>query len=113
MKRGVTIRDPFNTRIEPGVLIEADAVIESGVELRGATRVAAGAHIDVGCVLIDTVVHADAQILPYCVSTDSVIGPSSRIGPFAHLRPGSVLERGVHLGNFVETKKTHIGEGSK
>ncbi|HEX4352544.1 MAG TPA: bifunctional UDP-N-acetylglucosamine diphosphorylase/glucosamine-1-phosphate N-acetyltransferase GlmU, partial [Polyangiales bacterium] len=113
MRRGVTIRDPERARIEPGVLIESDVVIEPGVELRGATRISSGARIDVGCVLIDTIVHADVELLPYCVSTQSVIGPASRIGPFAHLRPGTELDRGVHLGNFVETKKTRIGEGSK
>jgi bifunctional UDP-N-acetylglucosamine pyrophosphorylase/glucosamine-1-phosphate N-acetyltransferase len=113
MRRGVTIRDPERTRIEPGVLLEQDVVIESGVELRGTTRVASGAHIDVGCVLIDTVVHESASLLPYTVATESVIGEGSRIGPFTHLRPGSELERDVHLGNFVETKKTRIGQGSK
>ena len=113
MKRGVTIRDPLNTRIQPDVTIEPDAVIEAGVELRGKTQIGAGAHIDVGCVLIDTIVQAEAQVLPYSVSTDSTIGPGARVGPFSHLRPGSVLGRGVHIGNFVETKKTRMGEGSK
>jgi bifunctional UDP-N-acetylglucosamine pyrophosphorylase/glucosamine-1-phosphate N-acetyltransferase len=113
MKRGVTIRDPESARIEPSVQIEADVVIEARVELRGNTRVATGVHIDVGCVLTDTVVLAGAQLLPYCVSTQTVIGPETRIGPFSHMRPGTELERGVHVGNFVETKKTRMGEGSK
>jgi bifunctional UDP-N-acetylglucosamine pyrophosphorylase/glucosamine-1-phosphate N-acetyltransferase len=113
MRRGVTIRDPERARIEPGVSIEADAVIESGVELRGTTRVAAGAHIDVGCVLTDTIVHEGAKLLPYTISTESVIGAAARVGPFSHLRPGSELDRDVHVGNFVETKKTRIGQGSK
>jgi bifunctional UDP-N-acetylglucosamine pyrophosphorylase/glucosamine-1-phosphate N-acetyltransferase len=113
MRRGVTIRDPERARIEPGVSIEADAVIESGVELRGQTRIAAGVHIDVGCVLVDTVVHEGALLLPYTVSTSSTIGAAARVGPFSHLRPGSELDRDVHVGNFVETKKTRIGQGSK
>jgi bifunctional UDP-N-acetylglucosamine pyrophosphorylase / glucosamine-1-phosphate N-acetyltransferase len=113
MRAGVTIRDPERARIEPSVSIERDVVIEANVELRGDTRIATGAHIDVGCVLTDTVVLAGAQLLPYCVSRQSVIGPEAQIGPFSHLRPGSELERGVHIGNFVETKKTRMGEGSK
>jgi bifunctional UDP-N-acetylglucosamine pyrophosphorylase / glucosamine-1-phosphate N-acetyltransferase len=113
MQNGVTLRDPQRVRIEPGVLIEPDAVIGPDVELRGDTRVAAGASIDVGCVLTDTEVQSAAQLLPYCVAAQSVIGPGARIGPFAHLRPGSVLERDVHIGNFVETKQTRVGEGSK
>jgi bifunctional UDP-N-acetylglucosamine pyrophosphorylase / glucosamine-1-phosphate N-acetyltransferase len=113
MRRGVTIHDPARTRIEPDVLIEPDAMIAPGVELRGTTHIATRAHIDVGCVLTNTRVEEGAQLLPYCVATDSVIGPGARVGPFAHLRPGSQLGRGVHIGNFVETKQTRIGAGSK
>jgi bifunctional UDP-N-acetylglucosamine pyrophosphorylase/glucosamine-1-phosphate N-acetyltransferase len=113
MERGVSLRDPRRVRIEPGVAIEPDAVIGVDVELRGNTRIASGVTIDVGCVLIDTEVGEGAQLLPYCVSTQSVIGGGSRIGPFTHLRPGSELDRDVHLGNFVETKQTRIGQGSK
>src|SRR5206468_5269606 len=53
------------------------------------------------------------HIKPYCVLTQSVVGHGAQIGPWAHLRPGSLLEEGVHLGNFVETKKTRLGAGSK
>jgi bifunctional UDP-N-acetylglucosamine pyrophosphorylase/glucosamine-1-phosphate N-acetyltransferase len=113
MQRGVTIRDPHRVRIEPGVTIEPDAVIGPDVELRGTSKIAAGASIDVGCVLVDTEVQAGAQLLPYCVSTQSVIGPGARVGPFSHLRPGSELDRDVHIGNFVETKQTRVGAGSK
>ncbi len=113
MKAGVTIRDPERTRIEPAVVIEADAVIEAGVELRGKTRIAADAHIDVGCVVTDSVVGQGAKLLPHSVATESVIGAGARIGPFAHLRPGTELGKDVHIGNFVETKKTRVGQGSK
>jgi bifunctional UDP-N-acetylglucosamine pyrophosphorylase/glucosamine-1-phosphate N-acetyltransferase len=113
MDNGVTIRDPERVRIEPSVLIEQDAVIESGVELRGRSRVGRGARIDVGSVLTDTIVEQDALVLPYTVATESVIGPATRVGPFSHLRAGSELEREVHLGAFVETKKTRLGQGSK
>ncbi|HKU40299.1 MAG TPA: bifunctional UDP-N-acetylglucosamine diphosphorylase/glucosamine-1-phosphate N-acetyltransferase GlmU [Polyangiales bacterium] len=113
MQNGVTLRDPNRVRIEPGVAIEPDAVIGVDVELRGETKVAARATIDVGCVLTDVVVQEGAQLLPYCVAAQSVIGPGCRIGPFANLRPGSELAKDVHIGNFVETKQTKVGEGSK
>jgi len=113
MDNGVTIRDPERVHIEPGVLIEQDAVIESGVELRGQTRIGRGARIDVGSVLTDTIVEQDALVLPYTVATESTIGPATRVGPFSHLRAGTALEREVHLGAFVETKKTRMGQGSK
>jgi bifunctional UDP-N-acetylglucosamine pyrophosphorylase/glucosamine-1-phosphate N-acetyltransferase len=113
MRHGVTIHDPSRTRIEPDVVIEPDAMIAPGVELRGTTHVATRVTIDVGCVLTNTRVDEGAQLLPYCVATDSVIGPGARIGPFAHLRPGSQLGRDVHIGNFVETKQTRVGAGSK
>ena len=52
-------------------------------------------------------------IKPYCVIDRSEVGPGCQLGPFAHLREGTLLETGVHLGNFVETKKAHFGEGAK
>jgi bifunctional UDP-N-acetylglucosamine pyrophosphorylase / glucosamine-1-phosphate N-acetyltransferase len=113
VSNGVTIRDPERARIEPGVHIDQDVVIECGVELRGKTQIAQGAHIDVGCVLTDVRVEQNAIVLPYTVATDSIIGPDSRVGPFSHLRPGTELQSSVHLGAFVETKKTRLGHGSK
>ena len=53
------------------------------------------------------------MLKPYCIATETVIGPGAIIGPFAHLRPGTQLGPDVHIGNFVETKKTVIGRGSK
>jgi bifunctional UDP-N-acetylglucosamine pyrophosphorylase / glucosamine-1-phosphate N-acetyltransferase len=110
---GVTIRDPISTYIDADVVIERDAVIEANVSLRGACSIGAGAHIDVGCVLTNVTVGAGAEILPYSVATDSDIGGEARVGPFSHLRPASKLGPKVHIGNFVETKKTVVGRGSK
>jgi bifunctional UDP-N-acetylglucosamine pyrophosphorylase/glucosamine-1-phosphate N-acetyltransferase len=110
-RAGATIR--ASARIDVTVTVEADAVIEHGVVLRGATRVAKGAHIDVGSVLTDVVVHESAVVRPYSVATQSSIGQGACVGPFAHLRPDSQLEAGAHVGNFVETKKTVVREGAK
>jgi bifunctional UDP-N-acetylglucosamine pyrophosphorylase/glucosamine-1-phosphate N-acetyltransferase len=108
-----TLRDPASTVIEPDVLIGVDAEIGRGVALRGQTRVGRGARVGDGAQLSDTVVGAGAEVRPYTVATDAVIGAGAKVGPFAHLRAGTVLGPNVHVGNFVETKKTTLGRGSK
>jgi bifunctional UDP-N-acetylglucosamine pyrophosphorylase/glucosamine-1-phosphate N-acetyltransferase len=108
-----TFRDPASTTVEPGVEIGVDAELGRNVSLRGKTRIGHGVRIDDGCVLTDTDVGAGAQLKPYSIATDAVIGAGAIIGPFAHMRPGTQLGPDVHLGNFVETKKTVIGRGSK
>ncbi|HVR63155.1 MAG TPA: bifunctional UDP-N-acetylglucosamine diphosphorylase/glucosamine-1-phosphate N-acetyltransferase GlmU [Polyangia bacterium] len=108
-----TFRDPASTVVEPDVTLGEDVELGRNVSLRGRTRVGAGARIDDGVVLTDTEVGAGAQIKPYCIATETVIGPGAVIGPFAHMRPGTKLGPDVHLGNFVETKKTVLGRGSK
>jgi bifunctional UDP-N-acetylglucosamine pyrophosphorylase/glucosamine-1-phosphate N-acetyltransferase len=108
-----TFRDPETALVEASVTIDQDAEIGRNVVLRGRTRIGAGAFIDDGCVLTDTEVGVRATLLPYSVATQSSIGPGAKVGPFAHLRPGTELGPDVHVGNYVETKKTRLGRGSK
>ena len=108
---GATVRD--GARLDTGVILEHDVVVEAGAALRGSTRVGRGATIDVGCVLTNVTVGERAVVKPYSVATDSHIGPGAQVGPFAHLRPGSDLGEDVHVGNFVETKKTRMAKGAK
>jgi bifunctional UDP-N-acetylglucosamine pyrophosphorylase/glucosamine-1-phosphate N-acetyltransferase len=110
-KSGVTIRG--DARIDTGVVVEPEAILEHGVVLRGATTIKAGAHVDVGAVLTDTVVGEDARVLPYSVSTRSTIGRAAQVGPFSHVRPDSEIGDEAHIGNFVETKKTIVRKGAK
>lgn len=112
-KAGVGIRDPEQTFIDADCVVEPDASVEAGVHLRGRCHVHSGARVDVGCVLENVIVEAGAHIKPYTVATDSEIGASAQVGPFSHLRPGSLLGAKTKVGNFVETKKTTLGEGSK
>ena len=112
-RSGVTIRDPNTAYIDATVTIAEDATIEPNVHLRGATSIGAGVRIDSGCVLTDVVVHERAVLKPYTIAEKSVIGAAAQIGPFSHLRTGSELASDVHIGNFVETKKTRVGKGSK
>jgi bifunctional UDP-N-acetylglucosamine pyrophosphorylase/glucosamine-1-phosphate N-acetyltransferase len=108
-----TFRDAASTIVEPGVQIGVDVEIGRNVALRGRTKIGDGVRIDDGVILTDTEVGEGAEIKPYCVASESVIGPGAKIGPFAHLRPGTELGPDVHVGNFVETKKTRMGKGSK
>lgn len=110
---GVTIRAPHATWIDADVRIEAGAVIEPGVVLRGRCVIGADAHIDVGCVLEDVTVAEGAWLKPYTVALDSEIGPRAQTGPFSHLRPQSVMGPESRIGNFVEMKKTRLGKSSK
>ncbi|MBK9034287.1 MAG: bifunctional UDP-N-acetylglucosamine diphosphorylase/glucosamine-1-phosphate N-acetyltransferase GlmU [Myxococcales bacterium] len=115
MRAGVTMAAPAATFIDADVgAIGRDVWLGPGVCLRGAgTRVGDGAHIDTGCVLTDVVVAAGAHCKPYTVATEATIGARAQVGPFAHLRPKTVLDDDVKVGNFVETKKAHLMAGAK
>jgi bifunctional UDP-N-acetylglucosamine pyrophosphorylase/glucosamine-1-phosphate N-acetyltransferase len=88
-------------------------VIEPGVRLRGRTRIGARCRIGQGSILADATLGDDVMVRPYTLIEEATVGSGSVLGPFARLRPGSALAEGVHIGNFVETKKTRLGKGSK
>jgi bifunctional UDP-N-acetylglucosamine pyrophosphorylase/glucosamine-1-phosphate N-acetyltransferase len=112
MRSGVTIVDPARTIIEPDVIVERDARIEPGSILRGDTRVGSGAVIGPYSVLENSSVGPKAVI---CHSwlTGAVVGEGVHVGPYSHLRPGTWIASGVHIGNFVETKAAEIGTGAR
>ena len=86
---------------------------EKNLRRYSRSMIAAGAHIETGCVLSDGSVERGAHLKPYTVAAQSVIGTEAETGPFTHLRPECVLEQGAKVGNFVEMKKTRLGKGSK
>jgi bifunctional UDP-N-acetylglucosamine pyrophosphorylase/glucosamine-1-phosphate N-acetyltransferase len=110
-KRGVTIA--ATAMIEQDVEIGVDAWIGANVCIRGKSKVGASARIDVGCVIEDSAIGANVLMKPYSIVTKSEIAAGAQIGPFAHLRPESVVEENAHVGNFVELKKTRLGKGAK
>jgi len=109
--RGATVRP--GARVDDGVDLAEDVVVESGACLRGATRVGRGSQIDVGCVLTDVTIGEDVRIRPYSVLATSMISSRAQIGPFSHVRPDSAIGEEVHIGNFVETKNTRLERGAK
>lgn len=113
MRAGVTLRDPATSYIEDTVTIAPDVVIEPGVVLRGSTEIASGVVVGAYSHLSDSRLAAQVQIKPHSVLEGAVVGAASDVGPFARLRPGAVLEEGVHVGNFVEVKNSRLASGVK
>ncbi len=113
MLSGVTIKDPSNTYIDHGVKVGRDTVIQPGACLYGDTVIGRGCTIEEGARIQDSRIGDGTTIKSHTVIEDSRIGREATIGPFARLRPGCRIDRGVRIGNFVEVKNSHIKEGSK
>ncbi|WP_424536347.1 bifunctional UDP-N-acetylglucosamine diphosphorylase/glucosamine-1-phosphate N-acetyltransferase GlmU [Sphaerisporangium viridialbum] len=112
MRAGVTIVDPATTWIDVEVTIEPDTVVQPGTQLHGRTAIAAEAVVGPATTLTDTVVGAGA-VVRNSVCEGAEIGEGASVGPFAYLRPGTVLGRGAKAGAYVEMKNARVGEGSK
>jgi bifunctional UDP-N-acetylglucosamine pyrophosphorylase / glucosamine-1-phosphate N-acetyltransferase len=110
---GVRIEDPDTTLVGPDVLVEAGAVLRPFTILEGRTSVRAGAAIGPFVRLVDVEVGAGAQVLDHCLLRESVVEAGASVGPFTHVRPGSRIGARAKVGNFVELKKTDLGEGAK
>jgi len=113
MAAGVTIVDPASTWIGPDVSIGPDTVLHPNVYLEGKTTVGARCTINASVRIVDSTVEDDTVINNFCVITASHIASGVQVGPFAHIRPQSRIERDARVGNFVELKKTTLGPGSK
>jgi bifunctional UDP-N-acetylglucosamine pyrophosphorylase/glucosamine-1-phosphate N-acetyltransferase len=113
MDSGVTIQLPETVLIDPNVIAGEDTVIEPGVQLLGNTKLGARCTIRTGSVLNDAVLGDDVTVEPHCVVDQSRLDDRVIIGPFARLRPGNHLKADARIGNFVEVKKSTIGEGTK
>ena len=113
MAAGVSIQLPETVLIDPEVIAGEDTVIEPAVHLLGKTKIGARCLIRTGSVLTDAVLGDDVIVEPHCVIAKSRLDERVTVGPFARLRPDNHLKAGVHIGNFVELKKTIVGEGTK
>jgi bifunctional UDP-N-acetylglucosamine pyrophosphorylase/glucosamine-1-phosphate N-acetyltransferase len=113
MRAGATLVDPSRFDQRGELQLGRDVFIDVNVVFEG--RVVLGDRVRVGphCVLRDVTLGADTHIHSHCVLEQSVVGNGCSVGPFARLRPGTTLARGVHIGNFVEVKNSSMGEGSK
>jgi bifunctional UDP-N-acetylglucosamine pyrophosphorylase/glucosamine-1-phosphate N-acetyltransferase len=110
---GALIEDAATTHLGPGVMLAPGARIRPFTILEGATRVGAGATIGPWARLVDVTVAPEAQVLDHCLLRDCVVGRGASVGPFAHVRPESAIGARAKVGNFVELKKTQLGDGAK
>ena len=105
--------DAATTFIDEGVEIGRGTILHPGVTLEGRTRIGANCRVRSWVRIADSTIGDDVLVNDSCLIVESIVADGGRIGPFAHLRPGSHLKGGCHVGNFVELKKTTLGEGSK
>jgi bifunctional UDP-N-acetylglucosamine pyrophosphorylase/glucosamine-1-phosphate N-acetyltransferase len=113
MAAGVTIDDPSTTYVDPDVSIGPDTILHPGVSIEGRTTIGGGCEIHSGVRIIDSRIADRVTVNNHCVITESSLAADVRVGPFAHLRRGAVLNENARVGNFVELKNTTLGAGSK
>ncbi len=113
MAQGVTLLDPNRFDVRGLVEVGEDITIDVNVILAGKVVMGDNVKIGANCVITDAVIGANTEIFPNSVLEDCVIGEQVSIGPFARIRPGTVLANEAKIGNFVETKNANIGLGSK
>lgn len=113
LEAGVTMRDPSSTWIDAEVAIGRDTVLYPNVMLEGRTVIGEDTTVHSGVRITDCVIGSHVEILDHCILRGSQIDDDARLGPFVHLRPGVLVRRKAKVGNFVEMKKTELGEGSK
>lgn len=113
MRAGVTLRDPARFDLRGELACGRDVIIDPNVIIEGTVRLGDRVRIGANCVLRDVVIGDDVTVEPMSVIEQAELAQGCQIGPFARIRPGTVLDRGAKVGNFVEVKKSHIGAGSK
>ena len=114
MAQGISLRDPARFDLRGSLeQIGQDLEIDVNVLLEG--RISLGHRVKIGAnvILKNAVIADDVDILPMTIIEDAIIGQGSRVGPFARIRPETELDVNVHIGNFVEIKKTKVAAGSK
>jgi bifunctional UDP-N-acetylglucosamine pyrophosphorylase/glucosamine-1-phosphate N-acetyltransferase len=112
LESGVTIVDPASTAIDADVEVGPDTVIAPFCSLLGATRVGAGCRVGPLTTLIDVTL-GDAVTVPHSYLTSSEVRDGASVGPFAYLRPGTLVREGAKIGTFVEVKNSDVGPGAK
>lgn len=112
MINGVTFQNPDATYIEADVSIAADVMIEANVSLKGNSCIGAKSVLTNGTCIVDSQI-GESVVITNSTIEESSIADGVTVGPYAHIRPGSQLDKNVHIGNFVEVKGSHIGENTK
>jgi bifunctional UDP-N-acetylglucosamine pyrophosphorylase / glucosamine-1-phosphate N-acetyltransferase len=113
MRAGATLADPTRIDIRGELEVGRDVFIDVNAVLVGNVRLGNGVKIGPNCLILDSTIGEGTEVFANCVIDHAVVAQDCRVGPFARLRPGTVMHREVHIGNFVEVKNTEIGAGSK
>lgn len=113
LEAGVTVVDPDRLDVRGTLECGSDVEIDVGCIFEGAVKLANGVKIGAHSVLKDVEIGENTVVLPFCHLDGAKIGDEARIGPYSRLRPGADLLGSNHIGNFVEVKKSVIGEGTK
>jgi len=113
MHNGVGLMDPARFDCRGELEIGRDNEIDINVVIEGRVKLGNNVSIGANCYLKDTIIANNVTVLPNTMIDSAIIGNGCRIGPFARIRPDTTLDENVHVGNFVELKKTNIGKGSK
>ena len=113
LQQGVTLRDPFRIDVRGKLTVAQDVIIDVNTVFEGNVTLAEGVIIGPNCVLKDVEIGSGTIVLANCVFDNAVIGKDCRIGPFSRIRPEAKLANDVHIGNFVEIKKSDVADGSK
>ncbi|EKF73241.1 bifunctional N-acetylglucosamine-1-phosphate uridyltransferase / glucosamine-1-phosphate N-acetyltransferase [Alcanivorax hongdengensis A-11-3] len=113
MRDGVAVSDPARLDIRGSVQIASDVVIDVNVVLEGDVTIEEGVVIGPNCVIRDANIGAGTRVEAFSLIDGAIVGEHCQIGPYARLRPGTELADSAKIGNFVETKKSYVGEGSK
>lgn len=113
LERGVTLLDPARIDVRGELICGRDVTIDVGCVFEGRVELGDGVRVGANNVIINATVAAGAHIKPFCHIEDAVVGAASIIGPYARLRPGTVLAEDVHIGNFVEVKNSQVAAHSK
>jgi bifunctional UDP-N-acetylglucosamine pyrophosphorylase/glucosamine-1-phosphate N-acetyltransferase len=113
MRAGLTLLDPARFDLRGTLEVGRDVTIDVGVVIEGRVALADGVTIGANCVLRDVEIGPGTEVRPMSVLEEAVIGAGCHVGPFARIRPGTVLDAHAHVGNFVELKNAQVGAGSK
>ena len=113
MSQGVTLRDPARFDLRGEVTVGRDVLIDVNVILEGNVVIEDGVEIGPNCVIRDSTLRRGAVVKANSHLEGAELGEGADCGPFARLRPGAVLGAKAHVGNFVEVKNSHMGEGAK
>ena len=113
MEQGVTLMDPQRFDLRGDLETGTDIIIDVNTIIEGSVSIGDNVNIGPNCFIKGADIGDNVSILANCVIENAVIGKRSKIGPFARVRPGTRLAEDVHIGNFVEIKKSEVGQGSK